>query len=68
MKDIYRTFMTGLGGTAMPSYADIFGEPDGENIKEGDAWNLVSYIVSLRSTNQPTLTPVTAQSDKGNTP
>lgn len=68
VKDIYRTFMTGIGGTAMPSYADIFGEPDGENIKEGDAWNLVSYIVSLRSTNQPTLTPVTAQSDKGNTP
>ena len=25
----------------MPSYADIFDEPDGENIYEGDAWNLV---------------------------
>jgi len=49
VQDIYRTFMTGVGGTAMPSYADIFAEPDGENIKEGDAWNLVSYIVSLRS-------------------
>lgn len=49
-KDVYRTFMTGVGGTAMPSYADIFGEPDGENIKEGDAWNLVSYVLSLRST------------------
>jgi cytochrome c oxidase cbb3-type subunit 2 len=48
VKDIYRTFMTGLNGTAMPSYADIFGEPDGENILEGDAWNLVSFIVSLR--------------------
>ncbi len=48
-KDIYRTFMTGVGGTAMPSYADIFGEPDGENIKEGDAWNLVSYVLSLRT-------------------
>jgi cytochrome c oxidase cbb3-type subunit 2 len=48
VKDIYRTFMTGVNGTAMPSYADIFGEPDGENILEGDAWNLVSYIVSLR--------------------
>ena len=33
--------MTGVGGTAMPSYADIFAEPDGENIREGDAWNLV---------------------------
>ncbi|HSD49780.1 MAG TPA: c-type cytochrome [Candidatus Methylomirabilis sp.] len=47
-KDVYRTFMTGVGGTAMPSYADIFGEPDGENIKEGDAWHLVSYVLSLR--------------------
>ena len=32
----------------MPSYADIFAEPDGENIRAGDAWNLVSYILSLR--------------------
>jgi mono/diheme cytochrome c family protein len=48
-QDVYRTFMTGVSGTAMPSYADIFAEPDGENIKEGDAWNLVSYILSLRA-------------------
>ena len=48
-QDIYRTFMTGVGGTAMPSYADIFAQPDGENIFEGDAWNLVSYILSLRA-------------------
>jgi mono/diheme cytochrome c family protein len=48
-QDVYRTFMTGISGTAMPSYADIFAEPDGENIKEGDAWNLVSYILSLRA-------------------
>jgi mono/diheme cytochrome c family protein len=47
-QDVYRTFMTGVGGTAMPSYGDIFGEPDGESIFEDDAWNLVSYIVSLR--------------------
>jgi cytochrome c oxidase cbb3-type subunit 2 len=53
-QDVYRTFMTGLGGTAMPSFADIFGEPDGENIREGDAWNLVSYIVSLRAPATPT--------------
>jgi mono/diheme cytochrome c family protein len=48
-EDVYRTFMTGLNGTAMPSYYEIFAEPDGENIREGDAWNLVSYILSLRS-------------------
>lgn len=47
-QDVYRTFMTGVGGTAMPSFADIFDEPDGENILPGDAWNLVSYILSLR--------------------
>jgi cytochrome c oxidase cbb3-type subunit 2 len=54
VQDVYRTFMTGVGGTAMPSYADIFGEPDGENIREGDAWNLVSYIVSLRAAAKET--------------
>ena len=48
-EDIYRTFMTGLNGTAMPSYYDIFADPDGENIRAGDAWNLVAYILSLRT-------------------
>ena len=45
--------MTGVYGTAMPSYADIFAEPDGENIKAGDAWNLVSYVLSLRKGTPP---------------
>lgn len=49
-KDIYRTFMTGVNGTAMPSYGDIFAEPDGENIREGDAWHLISFTRSLRQT------------------
>jgi cytochrome c oxidase cbb3-type subunit 2 len=48
-EDVYRTFMTGLNGTAMPSYYDIFAEPDGEAIRAGDAWNLVAYILSLRT-------------------
>lgn len=48
VQDIYRTFMTGLDGTAMPSFADIFSQPDGETILEGDAWNLVSFVQSLR--------------------
>jgi cytochrome c oxidase cbb3-type subunit 2 len=47
-EDVYRTFMTGLNGTAMPSYYEIFAEPDGEAIRAGDAWHLVSYIMSLR--------------------
>lgn len=48
VEDIYRTFMTGIGGTAMPSYASIFEEPDDEYIFEDDAWNLVSFVLSLR--------------------
>ena len=48
-QDVYRTFMTGLNGTAMPSYAEIFDQPDGENILTDDAWNLVSFILSLRT-------------------
>lgn len=62
-EDVYRTFMTGLNGTAMPSYADVFDEPDGESIKPGDAWNLVSYILSLRARNENPAT--TAQSSAG---
>ena len=53
-EDVYRTFMTGLNGTAMPSYADVFDEPDGESIHPGDAWNLVSYILSLRGQKRET--------------
>ena len=39
-EDIYRTFMTGLNGTPMPSYQDTF-----ENLE--DAWHLVNFILSL---------------------
>jgi cytochrome c oxidase cbb3-type subunit 2 len=52
-QDVYRTFMTGLNGTAMPSYADVFDAPDGESIHPGDAWNLVAYIMSLRTEGRP---------------
>jgi cytochrome c oxidase cbb3-type subunit 2 len=48
-QDVYRTFMTGLNGTAMPSYYDILAEPDGEYILDGDAWALVAYVLSLRT-------------------
>jgi DMSO reductase family type II enzyme heme b subunit len=37
--DIFRAFMTGLSGTPMPSYADIF-EPQ-------QAWDLANYVRSL---------------------
>lgn len=62
-EDVYRTFMTGLNGTAMPSYADVFDEPDGENIKPGDAWNLVSYVLSLRAQNRKPAMPAQAAAD-----
>ena len=51
-QDVYRTFMVGVGGTAMPSFGDIFQNPDGETFRAGDAWNLVSYILSLRATEK----------------
>jgi len=38
-QDVYRTLMTGLAGTPMPSYADSI-EPD-------QAWDLVYYVLSL---------------------
>ena len=42
-EDIYRTFMTGLNGTPMPSYQ--------QTIAEADRWALVDYVWSLsRST------------------
>jgi len=41
-EDIYRTLMTGLDGTPMPSYGDSFIG------KEDSAWDLVHYILSLR--------------------
>lgn len=38
--DVYRTFITGLDGTPMPSYADSIPE-------EEDRWALVYYVLSL---------------------
>jgi mono/diheme cytochrome c family protein len=37
--NIYRTFVTGLDGTPMPSYQD--------SIEEQDSWDLVSYCLEL---------------------
>jgi cytochrome c oxidase cbb3-type subunit 2 len=39
-EDIFRTFMTGLSGTPMPSFADSFASPD-------DGWALTYYVLSL---------------------
>jgi mono/diheme cytochrome c family protein len=39
-EEIYRTFMTGLNGTPMPSYAD--------SLKPEDGWALVHYLKTLQ--------------------
>ena len=39
-EDVYRTFMTGLNGSPMPSYAD--------NLKPDEAWALVHYVRALQ--------------------
>lgn len=39
-EDLYRTFMTGLNGSPMPSFA--------ESISQEEAWQLVAYVRSLR--------------------
>ncbi len=39
-EDVYRTFVTGLDGTPMPSYGDSLP-------KEDDRWALVQYVRSL---------------------
>jgi len=39
-EDIYRTIMTGINGTPMPSFADSIENKD-------DAWNLVNFILYL---------------------
>ena len=42
-RDLYRSLMTGLDGTPMPSFADSLQG------KEKEAWDLVYYILSLSS-------------------
>ena len=46
-RDIYRTFITGMDGTPMPSYAGQFTE------KEEQLWHLVNYILSLSPEVKP---------------
>jgi len=46
-RDLYRSMMTGLDGTPMPSYANQFPGRDLE------AWGLVYYILSLSAERKP---------------
>ncbi|MBI2893611.1 MAG: c-type cytochrome [Deltaproteobacteria bacterium] len=51
-RDIYRTFMTGVDGTPMPSFAD--------SVPEDERWPLVAYVMSLSrgGARAPTRGPV----------
>ena len=44
-EDLYRTITTGLNGTPMPSYADVF-TPE-------ERWSLVFYILSIATKDRP---------------
>ncbi len=46
-EDVYRTFMTGLNGTPMPSYADE------STLAPEDRWPLVDYVFSLSESPEP---------------
>jgi cytochrome c oxidase cbb3-type subunit 2 len=45
-EDIFRTFMTGLSGTPMPSFSDSFTSPD-------DGWALTFFVLSLSADMKP---------------
>jgi mono/diheme cytochrome c family protein len=49
-RDIYRTIMTGLDGTPMPSYLSQF---EGKGKEDKDGWHLVNYILSLSKERRP---------------
>lgn len=47
-EDIYRAFVTGLDGTPMPSFADLFRPQSGTSKFADPGWALVYYIQSLQ--------------------
>lgn len=48
VRDVYRTLLTGIGGTPMPSYAD--------SLSEEQIWGLAYYVLSLAQ--QPAAKPL----------
>jgi mono/diheme cytochrome c family protein len=57
-EDVYRTFMTGVNGTPMPSFADSIAN-------EADRWHLVNFVLSLAKGRPPE--PVVVEPLKGPT-
>jgi mono/diheme cytochrome c family protein len=55
-EDIYRTFVTGLNGTPMPSYADVFETPEEANEMN---WHLANYVSTFSPQKEkPDIKPV----------
>lgn len=57
-EDVYRTFMAGVNGTPMPSFADSLPN-------EADRWHLVNHVLSLAKGKPPE--PVLIEANKGAT-
>jgi mono/diheme cytochrome c family protein len=57
-EDVYRTFVTGVDGTPMPSFADSIPN-------EADRWHLVNFVLSLAEGKPPE--PVLVEANKGAT-
>jgi mono/diheme cytochrome c family protein len=55
-EDIYRTFVSGLNGTPMPSYADVFETPEEANKMN---WHLANYVATFSPQKEkPEIKPV----------
>lgn len=63
--DIFRTFMTGLNGTPMPSYLDALGDNPAGLSK---AWDLANYVRSLSPDKPDTSEVVRSQWTGGELP
>ncbi len=57
-EDVYRTFVTGVNGTPMPSYADSIP-------KKAERWHLVNFVLSLATGKPPE--PILIEARKGPT-
>ncbi|MBI4550852.1 MAG: c-type cytochrome, partial [Candidatus Latescibacteria bacterium] len=54
-RDIYRTFVTGMTGTPMPSFGEVFETP--EQARQAN-WDLANYVKSLsQDIRKPTILP-----------
>lgn len=62
-QDIYMRVLTGVSGTPMPSYADVFEQGEEENY-----WHLANYVKSFSPTSKPEPKVLTAKLIEGELP